>query len=72
MKTTNQKVGRWHWLLLIPCLLMLTIPLYNRIEPRLFGFPFFYWYQFFGVLFGAATMALVYLKVFSKEREDEQ
>ena len=23
----------------------LLVPLYNRIEPRLFGLPFFYWYQ---------------------------
>jgi hypothetical protein len=31
-------------LLLIPCGLALAVPLYNNVEPRLFGFPFFYWY----------------------------
>jgi hypothetical protein len=39
---------RWNnrnLLLLIPLLVLLT-PLYNRIEPRLFGMPFFYWFQF--------------------------
>ena len=32
------------WLLLIP-FLVLWVPFYNRIEPTLFGFPFFYWFQ---------------------------
>ncbi len=31
-------------LLLIPFLVALAVPLYNRIEPQLFGFPFFYWF----------------------------
>jgi hypothetical protein len=31
-------------LLLLPCVLALAVPLYNSIEPRLFGFPFFYWF----------------------------
>ena len=33
-------------LLLIPCLLSLAVPLFDRDEPRLLGFPFFYWYLF--------------------------
>ncbi len=32
-------------LLLVPFLAYLDPALYNHIEPRLFGFPFFYWYQ---------------------------
>ena len=31
--------------LIVPCLLALFPPLYNRIEPALFGMPFFYWFQ---------------------------
>jgi Protein of unknown function (DUF3311) len=31
-------------LLLVPCVLALLTPLYNRIDPVLFGLPFFYWY----------------------------
>jgi Protein of unknown function (DUF3311) len=34
------------WLLLIPCVALLAVPLYNFRNPVLFGFPFFYWYQF--------------------------
>ncbi|HYP57583.1 MAG TPA: DUF3311 domain-containing protein [Beijerinckia sp.] len=31
-------------LLIIPCALAVAVPLYNLMEPRLFGFPLFYWY----------------------------
>jgi hypothetical protein len=31
-------------LLLLPCALALVTPFYNSIDPRLAGFPFFYWY----------------------------
>ncbi len=32
-------------LLLIPCIAALAVPFYNVIEPTLFGFPFFYWFN---------------------------
>jgi hypothetical protein len=35
----------WYWLLLVPLVLVLYPPLYNRTDPTLFGIPFFYWYQ---------------------------
>lgn len=37
-------VRRWNVFLLLP-LFMLVTPWFNRIEPRLFGMPFFYWFQ---------------------------
>jgi uncharacterized protein DUF3311 len=37
--------NHWYWLLLVPIVVPLLVPLYNRTEPRLFGFPFFYWCQ---------------------------
>ncbi|MFT8675821.1 MAG: DUF3311 domain-containing protein [Acetobacter sp.] len=33
-------------LLLLPFLGLLWMPLYDRYDPVLLGFPFFYWYQF--------------------------
>lgn len=33
-------------LLVLPCLTAMAVPLYARVEPRLAGVPFFYWYQF--------------------------
>jgi hypothetical protein len=32
-------------LLLAPCVLALLTPLYNRLDPALFGVPLFYWFQ---------------------------
>jgi Protein of unknown function (DUF3311) len=29
----------------LPCLIALWAPLYNRLEPDVFGVPFFYWFQ---------------------------
>ena len=51
----------WNLLLLLP-LLMLITSLYNRNDPRLFGLPFFYWFQFAFVFVGVASVALVYSK----------
>jgi hypothetical protein len=50
----------WHWLLLVPIVVVLLVPLYNRVEPTLFGWPLFYWLQLAFVALGVATTALVY------------
>lgn len=51
---------RWYALLLVPYVFLLWVPLYARREPELWGFPFFYWYQFLWVILSAAITALVY------------
>lgn len=54
---------RWSWwnlLLLVP-LFMLVTPVFNRLEPRLFGFPFFYWYQFLFVPIGVVCVGVVFV-----------
>lgn len=48
-------------LLLIPFGALLWVPLYNFSEPRLYGIPFFYWYQMLWTLLAAAVTAVVYL-----------
>lgn len=50
----------WQWLLAIPIVMPLLVPLYNRMEPRLFGLPFFYWYQLACVVVAIVTTAAVY------------
>jgi hypothetical protein len=47
----------WNLLLLIPFIGLLWVPFYNRIEPSIFGIPFFYWYQFLWV---PLTSLLIY------------
>ncbi|MGA2045035.1 MAG: DUF3311 domain-containing protein [Roseiarcus sp.] len=32
-------------LLLAPCILAVLTPLYNGVQPALFGIPLFYWFQ---------------------------
>ena len=40
---------------------MLWVGSYDRMEPALFGLPFFYWYQLLWVVLGAALTGMVYL-----------
>jgi hypothetical protein len=55
-----------NWLIAIPSVMALLVPLFNRTEPRLFGLPFFYWYQLACVLLMIVVVWLVY--VFTKRR----
>jgi hypothetical protein len=50
----------WQWLLVIPIVLPLLTPLYNRLDPRLFGVPFFYWCQVAFVFVDVGVITLVY------------
>jgi Protein of unknown function (DUF3311) len=50
-----------HLILLLPYIALLWPAFYARTEPVLFGFPFFYWYQFVWVLISAVVTAAVYL-----------
>lgn len=52
-----------HWLrilFVLPFIAMLWVSSYNKVEPELFGFPFYYWYQLLWVLIAAAIAAIVY------------
>lgn len=53
----------WFWLLVLPYLGLCFPALYARTTPALFGFPFFYWYQFVWVILSSLLMGLVYLRV---------
>jgi len=50
----------WNWLLLIPIVIPLLPFLYEDREPRLFGFPRFYWLQLAYVGLGVVCTAIVY------------
>lgn len=43
---SGRRNWRWGLLLLLPYLGLLWVPFYAKAEPRLWGLPFFYWYQF--------------------------
>lgn len=44
-------------LLVIPTIVLLAVPAYNRENPQLLGLPFFYWFQ--GVWLGIAALFYV-------------
>ncbi|MFS8100527.1 DUF3311 domain-containing protein [Lentzea alba] len=58
---TGLRWSNWNLLLILP-LLMLITPWFNFDEPRVFGLPFFYWYQFAFVPLGVLAVGLVYVK----------
>ena len=49
-----------NWLLVLPLLATLIPPLFNRVDPTLFGIPFFYWYQLAAISIGVITTLVVY------------
>jgi hypothetical protein len=55
--------SRWVLLLVLPYLGLCFPRLYARSTPALWGFPFFYWYQFAWVIAASALLAIVYLKL---------
>lgn len=50
----------WYSLLLIPFVAVLWVPFYSSGKPVLWGFPFFFWYQFLWVIISALLTAIVY------------
>lgn len=50
----------WNWLLLLPIALPLMTFLFNADEPRLFGFPLFYWLQLAFIIVGVVCTTIVY------------
>jgi Protein of unknown function (DUF3311) len=50
----------WNWLLVLPVVVPLLTFLYDGAEPRLFGFPRFYWMQLAFIGLGVVCTATVY------------
>jgi len=50
----------WYVILFVPFFTAIWVPLYNRVEPSLWGIPFFYWFQFVLIVIAAAVTGLAY------------
>jgi hypothetical protein len=61
-------VWRWYLLLLVPLFGTLWVPLYNAVEPRVGGVPYFYWYQFVWIGVGEVLTAVVYFATRGPQR----
>ena len=62
----------WYLLLLAPFIGLLFPGWYATKTPKLFGFPFFYWYQFAWVIAAAAITLIVYLATRVPEPDEEE
>ena len=51
-----------NWLLLLPLVITLFPPVYNKIDPTLGDIPFFYWYQLAAIVVSVVITLLVYSK----------
>ena len=74
MDRDMQKNGEWRnkgllWLLLIPYIIV-WVPCYNTIEPQLFGFPFFYWFQLVWIFVSMIITAGVYYATEVRSQDD--
>jgi hypothetical protein len=49
-----------NWLLLVPIVVPLLVPLFNANDPKLLGFPRFYWLQLAFIVIGVSTTTLIY------------
>ncbi|MFB4319354.1 DUF3311 domain-containing protein [Actinomadura sp. 21ATH] len=52
--------SHWNWLLIVPVVLPLLTFVFNSDEPRVAGFPAFYWIQFLFIPVGVACTVIVY------------
>ena len=58
----DKKIG-WKLLLVLPYIGLCFPVIYVRATPALFGFPFFYWYQFLWVILTSALLGIIYLQL---------
>ncbi|HET7385929.1 MAG TPA: DUF3311 domain-containing protein [Nocardioidaceae bacterium] len=59
----------WYALLILPFVATLVPPFYARIEPKLGGWPFFYWWQFLWIVITSLILALVYRMTTRRDKE---
>ena len=67
--TDKPKMIAAGFLLLIPIVALMWVPSYTRTDPELFGFPFFFWYQFLWVFLCSSMTWSAYLLTLSARRD---
>ena len=63
-RPTRRSTGLWVLIgvILVPAVVIpLWVPLYDKTDPTLWGFPFFYWFQFAMILMAAALTVIAYV-----------
>ncbi|HWU20548.1 MAG TPA: DUF3311 domain-containing protein [Nocardioides sp.] len=57
-------------LLAVPVIALMAVPTYAKSEPSLWGFPFFFWYQFLWVFLCSAMTYAAYRLTLAARRKD--
>ena len=61
--TTRRGSGLWVLVVLVlipPVVVPLWVPLYNKTDPTVWGFPFFFWFQFLLILASTVFTVVAY------------
>lgn len=75
VRSRRPSTGLWVLILVLlipPVVLPLWVPLYDKTDPTLWGFPFFFWFQFALILVSAVMTVIVYLLSRMAERKDRE
>ena len=72
----RRSIGLWALIIviLLPAVVLpLWVPLFDKTDPTLWGFPYFYWFQFAMILLAAVcTLAAYGLSQVADRRDREQ
>jgi uncharacterized protein DUF3311 len=61
-----------NWLLVIPIVACLIVPVFNRQSPKLFDIPFFYWFQMAIIPVGVVCTVIAYRATRNTGRSDSR
>jgi uncharacterized membrane protein YhaH (DUF805 family) len=67
----NKSKYWWYILLLVPFIGTLWVPFYASEDPKVWGIPYFYWYQFLWVIISAVLTVIVYYATKPKSGHQE-
>jgi hypothetical protein len=73
--TSRRPTGLWAVIVVIlipPVVVPLWVPLYDKQDPTLWGFPFFYWFQFLLILCSAVLTIVAFLLSQFADRRDRE
>jgi len=71
----RRSTGLWVVIVIVlipPVVVPLWVPIYDKTDPTLWGFPFFYWFQFLLILCSAALTIVAYLLSRVADRKDRE
>jgi Protein of unknown function (DUF3311) len=71
----RRSTGLWVVIVVIlipPVVVPLWVPLYDKADPTLWGFPFFYWFQFLLILCSGVLTIVAFLLSQVADRKDRE